>query len=722
VLTEEDPYFCLDIDGCLQADKTWSPEALAVVAAFPGAMVEVSMSGNGLHIWGRYTPPIPTHACKNVRLGLELYHTRRFIALGQPGATGSPDIDCTNALAAAIFTWFPPSIGGDSPEEWTTEGEGGIDDDDALVERALRSGGAKAAFGTRATFRDLWEANEIALERTYPSQTGQPFDASSADMALAAHLAFWTGKNCERVKSLMFKSALKRDKWDREAYIDSTVMRAVSRCKETFTPAAEGLAAELAAEGLAAEGLAVSGGWPPKLTKGPIWADVQAELFAGCVYVIDVHRVLVPGGKLLSPDQFNTVLGGHSFQTTKDNSKMVRKAWEAFTDNELFDAPQAGTSCFRPDLAPGTIVDGEVNIYWPALVKRASGNPRPFLDHAVKVLPVARDREILFAYMAAVVQHPGVKFPWAPFIQGAPGNGKTLFSLCVAYAVGERYTHWPNASELTGKFNSWRYGNIFAAVEDIYVSEKREDVAEAMKPLITATRVSIEGKGKDQVSRWVCGNFIFNSNRKDGLRKMRMDRRYAPFFTAQQEEGDLDASGMGGHYFSNLYGWLEKEGGYGIVAEYLASYPIPDELNPAMFCNIAPVTSSTEEAIEQGRGSVEQELVESIDQGIPGFCGGWVSSEAFHGLLERLKATDAIPRNRYSHVLRQLGYIRHPGAPGGRVAASTSGGPRPILYIKKDHWASNLTGTGEVGRAFLTAQASNPAVQLVPRGMFGTAQ
>jgi primase-polymerase (primpol)-like protein len=82
VLTSNDPYFCLDIDGCLQANNTWSPLAHEIVNAFPGAMVEVSQSGRGLHIWGRYTGPEPLHACKNVAAGIELYTSGRFIALG----------------------------------------------------------------------------------------------------------------------------------------------------------------------------------------------------------------------------------------------------------------------------------------------------------------------------------------------------------------------------------------------------------------------------------------------------------------------------------------------------------------------------------------------------------------------------------------------------------------------------------------------------------------
>lgn len=82
VLTPATKIFCLDIDGALQADNTWSPLALDLCARFPGAAVEVSQSGAGLHIWGTYEGDEPQHAKKNAALGLELYTADRFIALG----------------------------------------------------------------------------------------------------------------------------------------------------------------------------------------------------------------------------------------------------------------------------------------------------------------------------------------------------------------------------------------------------------------------------------------------------------------------------------------------------------------------------------------------------------------------------------------------------------------------------------------------------------------
>lgn len=81
VFTDNDPFFFLDIDNCLQADNTWSPLALELINMLPGAAVEISQSGKGLHIFGTYSGVMPDHACKNVPHGIELYHKGRFVAL-----------------------------------------------------------------------------------------------------------------------------------------------------------------------------------------------------------------------------------------------------------------------------------------------------------------------------------------------------------------------------------------------------------------------------------------------------------------------------------------------------------------------------------------------------------------------------------------------------------------------------------------------------------------
>lgn len=717
VFTEADPFWFLDIDNCLLPDGSgWSPVALQLLAAFPGAAVEVSASGKGLHVFG--AGQVPPHGCRNKAFGLEFYTEGRFVALTGTNAQGEAYLDFSYAMPWLVDNYFPQGAAGDDgrPAEWS---EGpvpewrGTDDDDELLRRAMNSQSAAAAFGAKASFRDLFEGNVEMLAKTYPPDNDRsPYNASNADRALAQHLAFWTGKDCARIERLMLRSALaSREKWEREDYLPRTIISAIAAQRDVLTDKApEPLAGmpgpaavDAGTKGETAKATAVTGATFLTVAQ-------QVELFRGCVYVYDAGRILVPGGQELKPDQFRVMYGGYSFPMDNANERTSRDPYEAFTQNQAYRSPRADSTCFKPERVPGEIVteagQSRVNTYWPVDVPRAVGDISPFSNHLAKLLPDERDRLILLSYMAACVQHKGVKFQWAPLIQGVEGNGKTLLTRCVAAAIGKRYVHWPKASKLCAQFNGWMRRKLFYAVEDIYVPSNRIEVIEELKPMITGDDLEIEGKGVDQVTADICGNFMLNSNHKGALPKSRNDRRFCNLFTAQQQASDLARDGMDGNYMRNLYDWL-KAGGYAIVSEFLHTWPIPDEFNPATSCQRAPATTSTEEAISESLGGIEQEILEAIAQGLPGFAGGWVSSMALDGLLGNLNASRRVTINKRRDLMASLGFVYHPALKDGRVNTTVlPDGGKPRLYVRQGHPYQYLTDAGAIARAYSDSQGA----------------
>jgi hypothetical protein len=700
VFTVHDPFFFLDLDGCVTPDGTaWNELANSLMQAFSGAAVEVSQSGRGLHIFG--TGTCPPHACKNVHYGLELYTEGRFVALTGKGAIGNAAADMSHVLPWLVEHYFQAKAGSDIAN-WTVEPRadwnGPLEDDD-LIRRALKSASAKAAFGQSATFADLWTRNVEILALAYPDNERE-FDESSADRALAQHLAFWTGCNCERILGLMRLSGLVREKWEREDYLPRTILSAVAQQRDVLI--------DKQVERLEGTVVPQQDCVMPSRVTGTTFLSIdnQIKLFAGCVYVRDAHKVMVPGGEMLRPDQFRAQFGGFTYMMDAGNERTSRNAWEAFTESQAFRAPRADTTCFRPDLAPGSIVTREgrsaVNVYWPAEVRMISGDATPFLNHVRKLLPNERDQRILLSYMAACIQHKGVKFQWAPVVQGAEGNGKSLLSRCVAEAVGRRYTHWPKASKLSNQFNGWMLNKLFYAVEDIYRPSGMTtlDIIEELKPMITGgDGLEIEGKGVDQISADICGNFMFNANNKDAVPKSANGRRFAMFFSAQQSVADIHRD-FPGSYFTDLYDWLKGDG-YAIVAHYLNTYPIDPEFNPAGRCQRAPDTSSTNEAIERSAGGVEQEVLEAIDQGLPGFSGGWVSSMALDRLLEKMNAARRLSHIRRREMMQGLGYDYHPALTDGRVnniVQPDNGKPR--LFVKRDSPHLLITVAADVAKRY----------------------
>lgn len=78
VLTANDPYFCIDLDNVAEGDR-WSQEALDILASFPHCYREISQSGRGMHIIGRYEGPEPVHQPQPEGFPGGIYTSKRFI-------------------------------------------------------------------------------------------------------------------------------------------------------------------------------------------------------------------------------------------------------------------------------------------------------------------------------------------------------------------------------------------------------------------------------------------------------------------------------------------------------------------------------------------------------------------------------------------------------------------------------------------------------------------
>jgi len=699
VFTENDPYFFVDIDDALTRGG-WSPVAQQIMAAFPGCLIEISMSKKGLHIFGRGS--YPGHKCRAAEYGLELYTSKRFVALTGSGQIGNIETDGQAGLNWLVDSYFAATadveLGGwtDTPvAEWS-----GPDDDEDLLKIAVRAN----PFSNKVRFIDLYQGNADKLSAQYPSGTvREPFDHSAADAALASHLAFFTGKNCERIERIMSKSALgQRDKWvSRDDYRKRTILGAVAVSdKVYYRPDPVGKSA------------------PADARVGTQFLDLHGQLehFKGCVYVIGMHRVFVPQMvRLLKPEQFRSTFGGYQFALTFDG-KPTKNAFEAFTESQLYNFPKAWGTCFRPEEDPGGVITNEgvalVNTYYPVRVDRLIGDPSRFIHFLNKILPDERDRTILMSYIAACVQFPGRKFQWAPMLQGVQGNGKSFLIRVVSKAVGEKYFHSPNASDLSGnglKFTGWMHEKLFIGIEEFYMSGSTE-IQEGLKDKITNSRIEMQYKGADQFMADNRANFFLCSNFKDAVKKTKGDRRFCILYCAQQSVEDLRSSGMSGSYFPALYDWAEEEG-YAIIAEYLHTYKIPDEFNPATYCHRAPSTTSTQESIELSLGSLEQEILEAVEEGRVGFRGGWISSIALDNLL--LERRRKCARNKRQELLFDLGYSRKCRM---NMLSSLDGGKRPILYITNRGSLSmrlySLDNGTEASQAYTEAQISDAHVSV----------
>ncbi len=670
VLTDSDPWFLLDLDNCRDPETgQWTPEAMEVASMFPGSAQEVSFNGTGMHVMGK-VDPIRMGERRNkfkyghAQLELEFYHNKRFVALGH-GMQGNIDIDWTDTLMSIV-----PTRDKVTTVELIDECDPaytGPEDDQKLIQIILNArGSANQVFGNTASPANLWERDVEVLGRVFPSPSGKEFDGNSADLALMSHLAFYTGRNSARMDRLYRLSGLCREKYlKRPKYAIDTISAAVSGCKKVYDkPREQIIQADDA-----------------RLDEFGSIVTLQEipDYFKGCVYVAHEHKVMVPGGSLFKPTVFNAMYGGHQFIMDTMGTKPTYNAFEAFTENRGVRFPKVMSTCFRPMSKPGLIIGDAVNVYNPEIIDTTQGSVEPFLDLVRKLLPHELDQQIMLAYMAALVQYQGKKFLWAPVVQGTKGNGKNFLAECLIYCIGERYSWSPKSSKIDAQFNTFLRNRILITVSEMHMFSKYE-MLETLKDYITEHRQEVEGKGtnSEMVSDY-CANWFFLTNHKDAVIKERDDRRFAMFFTAQQSREDMVACGMlSDNYFPNLWNWA-RQGGYSAIRHYLLHYAIPDELNPAGDCIIAPDTSSTVEAISASYGVAEQYILESVASDEQGFRGGWVSTWAVSKMLEGHGIRRA-PR-KLASMIESLGYVSHGRSPVKIMQEENS---RPTLWSNKN--------------------------------------
>lgn len=109
---------CLDVDDCL-VDGQWSAKAQEVAGALPGALLELSHSGRGLHLWFSYSGEGPGKLTQ--RDGLELYSDGQFIAAGRV-LQGDASVDLTHPMRDLVARHWPATTGGRevTDAEWPT--------------------------------------------------------------------------------------------------------------------------------------------------------------------------------------------------------------------------------------------------------------------------------------------------------------------------------------------------------------------------------------------------------------------------------------------------------------------------------------------------------------------------------------------------------------------------------------------------------------------------
>jgi primase-polymerase (primpol)-like protein len=556
----------VDVDGCRdpQTGKL-SDLALDMIAMLPGAYVEVSISGAGIHIWFSYSGDMPAHACRSN--GSEFYHRDRFFALGTPYTgdghpegfiNGTVKMDLTVMLPWLVAQYFPPDTArtetawSDGPrEDWS-----GPADDTELLRRALNSLSTAQAFQKKASFADLWLANEQALTTSYPDPNGRPYDASAADAALAQHLAFWTGCDCERIERMMQKSALKRDKWEREDYLPRTILGAVSRQDRVYgDDKLASVEASKRRQEQIAENLKIGKGSEDHPTSSVL---TEGEMLERYVYIIEGKRVLdleYPR-RIFALDEWKS-----AHKSSRTNGEETAKLWERNPNRK-----QVDTVTFRPGFEQVT-EDPEGKIAantWRPIERTATPGDASLFVHHIDYL-FGADVSRFLDFLAHIEQRPG-ELPHTGWVHISPqqGTGRNWLSsvLCRVWS-GYVAASFDLSGTLRTGFNGLLSQKQLAIVDEINEggNDARWENAETLKSLITSEHRHINPKyGHQRLEYNACRWLIF-SNHTSALPLTERDRRF--------EIVRNDNPPMPAEYYAQLYAAVKDPGFIAGVAELL---------------------------------------------------------------------------------------------------------------------------------------------------------
>ncbi len=233
-LGEEIPYVCIDLDHCIEKGTLIEPAASIVemVQASGGTYIEISPSGEGLHVWGRYEGITLPGGKPGIRKnGIEIYRNGRYITVTGNAFDDSPLGDLTSTVQEIVERYGLLKKPAPSPSaSRVTQGE---------VGEAAPEDAAKAAPPEMPAMFD----DDFLLEKARTAKNGSKFsalfdtgdtslygdDASRADAALLEMLAYWTNGNAGQMERLFMKSVLgSPERLSRKKHKDNGYIRNIS--------------------------------------------------------------------------------------------------------------------------------------------------------------------------------------------------------------------------------------------------------------------------------------------------------------------------------------------------------------------------------------------------------------------------------------------------------------------------------------------------------------
>ena len=210
------------------------------------------------------------------------------------------------------------------------------------------------------------------------------------------------------------------------------------------------------------------------------------------------------------------------------------------------------------------------NTWRPSALKpragATAGDAGVWLEHARRLIPDAADRERVLDRLAWALQNPGRKINSALVLIGGQGTGKDSFLSPFWAAIGEHNHSVVRGTKLGGQFNGYME-TAWLLISEMPPAHKR-DVYEDLKGDLTTPPdvIRINRKGVEEYDIPNVLNVAVTTNHAGAIALAEDDRRFDVVGTVMAVEGTEAEIGI---YYTALHRWYSHDGGREIVAGYL---------------------------------------------------------------------------------------------------------------------------------------------------------
>lgn len=514
-------------------------------------------------------------------------------------------------------------------------------------------------FGHTPEFSDLWHGNESVLRAFYPDTSSlRPFDNSSAELALANRLAWWTGKNPARMERLMTRSNLcQRDKWrNRADYRKRTIEQAISNCKSYMR-------VDNRKKQQLEQDKKIGNDFTFPIVTDVITADKALEIFvliSSGSYVVDRRTKQVR--------QYNDVLREYSaslhlIETVKDGKLNKRyipvvKAWLNDPLRHSVDVltwdPSEEEFCHALERTQAG--ERAYNLWAGLQLLPAPPNylewAQVFIDHVSYLVPIEAERKKFMQWLAHIFQRPG-ELPHVCYLMIATttGIGRGTLGSILTRALRGYVASNMDITALFGGFNGRISQKLLATVDEVREGNgvNKYENQESFKSKSTEEVRSINVKyGAQSVERNCCRWLLF-SNHFDALPFDNGDRRIIVIENPTDRRNPAD--------YKHLHNNMNKVEFIASVQHYLLTLDITN-FNAH---ESAPLNSIKQRALKS--------LESSADTDARQFSENWPEDLATVSDLRNFMGDDApIHSRNMSYVIERSGMVTaHKRRIGGKL-------------------------------------------------------